>query len=343
MLEKLTLVDFLFDTVDRKRNLKNLFLSYTLGIPLNVYRCRSRQLKRQVEQIAHHYDVILIDHYESAQYLPIGYHGTVLLHAHNAMHVLWRRYADTTNSLLHKLAARMESWRVEIAEQRICTRSDAIFASPNDLEALAKLNGARHKFFPTAHAGDSKDLERPQLTWAKNKNVLLYVGTLSWEANVDGLIWFVREVFPPLSAAHPELRLKVVGKEPDLRLRQAVNGIAQISLEGYQEDLEPYYQEACISIAPVRFGAGMKVKVLSAMARGLPVVTTSVGAEGIDVKNQEHLMVADTPTQWIMSITGLLKDQIQWSQMSKKSRKKINEKYTWPVIFENLQKKIDDS
>ncbi len=135
---------------------------------------------------------------------------------------------------------------------------------------------------------------------------LLFIGTFTHEPNVDGVLWFVRAVWPLLRATHTDIRLSIVGGNPPPEILAIAHD--GIEVAGYVPDTLPYLMECWASIAPLRFGAGMKGKVGEAMAAGLPVVATSFGAEGFGLTPGEHLLVADDPKAFADAVSTLLRD-----------------------------------
>ena len=193
-IKQTTLIEFHNDCVEVERNGTNLLKSYLKRIPLNVMRSYSNKLKNTVKRIASSYDVILLDHYESFQYLPKNFKGKVVFHTHNATYLMWERYAHSGESFAIRLASKLESRRVKRYEKLVCSASDLIFASPNDIEHLVEIGSSRNKFRETFHLGDDSQLKLPQLHFEDTQEQLFYVGTLNWEANVDGLLWFLDNV-----------------------------------------------------------------------------------------------------------------------------------------------------
>ncbi len=161
---------------------------------------------------------------------------------------------------------------------------------------------------------------RPSVARARE---LLFVGGFDHPPNADGLLWFVREIWPGVKAEVPEARLTVVGSNPTtdvLGLKQ-INGIDVI---GYVQETAPYLDRAAISIAPLRYGGGMKGKVCEALASGLPVVTTSFGAQGLNAIDGEHLMIADDPEQFAECVVRLLRDEDRSEQMGRSGQSLIS-------------------
>lgn len=327
--------------VNVSRSAGALAASYLKGIPLNVHRSYDAALATQVRRLAQSHDVIFLDHYEVAAYLPRDYRGTVVYHAHNAYHQLWDRYARLPGNIAYRAAAFVEARRVRRAELHIANRADLVFAAPNDADSL--INGGVNpaRIAHTYHLGDDRQLELPPLEFSRSRQELMYVGFLGWEANVVGLLWFIENVWPSLLETHPDLRFRIVGKNPDERLTNLAAIYPGIELTGFVENLEDIYRHARVSVAPLLFGSGMKVKVLDAMARGIPTVTTPVGAEGIDYVDGTHLAVATSAEAMAQRTRQLLDDEQAWSRMSAGSRLLISQRYTWSQLFSSMHERLD--
>lgn len=136
---------------------------------------------------------------------------------------------------------------------------------------------------------------------------LLFVGGFRHIPNVDGITWFVREIFPLVRQSVPGCSLVIVGSNASPEV-QALGSVPGVEFVGYVPETDPYLDRASVSVAPLRFGAGMKGKVTGAMAAGVPVVTTSVGAQGLGAESGVHLLIADMPAQFADQVITLLRD-----------------------------------
>ena len=332
-VEKTQLNDFYHDKVEIPRNAKSLALSYVKARPLNVLRSGSDVLKRKVSEIAERFDYILLDHYESFQYLPENYSGKVILHTHNATYLMWERYAESGESLAIRSASALEAYRVKRYEREACQRADLIFASPNDIDNLVAIGAERSKFRETFHLGDDSQLNLPDMEFDDTELKLFYVGTLNWEANIDGLLWFFKNVWPKLKLRHPKLSFEIAGGKPDPRIVEAVAQLPDVELLGFVEDLEPHFISSRVFVSPLLFGSGIKVKVLNAMCRGIPIVTTPVGAEGLATEDMKHLSINNTESEMIDSIDQLLVDKAVWTTLRNESRALVKSRYTWNKVL----------
>lgn len=336
MRDQIRLKDFIYATCEIPRTPANLLKSYLKNIPLNVYRSKADEVIDRVEAVSDAYEMIMIDHYEAFQYIPHDYQGKVIFHAHNATYLMWERFAVTGANVALRWVAKLEALRVSAYETRVCRRADLVFAAPNDIEMLSVLGVPKGKFLETYHLGDDSQLDLPAIKFENTKNKILYVGTLNWEANVDGLLWFLAEVWPLVQNHDASVTLDIVGGNPDQRIVEACKTIQGVSLLGFVDDLEECFSQARVFIAPLRFGSGIKVKVLNSMCRGLPIVTTTVGVEGLEVVNFKHIAVADGIEDQARAILQLMSDKDAWEIIEKNSRELIASKYTWKKVLGDM-------
>lgn len=329
------------EDLDIPRSIKTLFLSLLRLIPLNLFRNKSTTFKKHIDSVSSDYDIILIDHYEMFQYVPDNFMGKVVLHQHNCEYLMWQRFGEIEKNIFKKVALYIQSFLIKKYEKQIGKKSDAILAAPNDIEELVKLGISKEKFYITYHLAEDDFLNYPPLEYSPKKEALLFVGTLTWEANVDGLIWFLDNCWENLLQAKPNLQLFIVGKNPDTRIVAYSKKYKNISLPGFVQDLEPYFQKSGVFICPLRFGSGIKVKVVNAMYRGIPVVTTPVGIEGLAIENNKHIVYASQPEVLTQSILNLLNEENKWSSIATNSRSFAKEHLSWEFVYLTIDNAIN--
>ncbi len=335
--EKVELVDYSSLSINVPRNIVNFMLSIIHLTPLNIFRNYNKIFLSIVKNKSKGQDVIFIDHYLMYQYVPEGFSGKVVLHQHNTEFIMWKRFAEIEPNLIRKTILYFEALRIKKYEKKICNSSNQILAAPNDIELLTSLGIDKRKFALTYHLGNEDYSNMPNLKFDSSQNAIMYVGTLSWEANIDGLEWFLNKGWSILKKQIPDLKIYIIGKNPDTRIIEAAKNKEGIIFTGFVDDLEEYFNKCKVFIAPLRFGSGMKVKVISAMSRGIPTVTTTVGAEGIDVKHMHHLAVCDDVQLFTDSIVSLIKNKEQWEILSVNSKQLIQKQYTWNNVFKNVE------
>lgn len=164
---------------------------------------------------------------------------------------------------------------------------------------------------------------------------LLFVGTLDFRPNVDALVWFVREIWPRLHAARPDLRFRIVGASPSSTVRR-LGEVAGVEVVGPVEDVRPFLAEAAVYVLPMRIGGGIRLKLLEAMAAGVPVVTTAMGAEGVPVTEQ-HVALADTPPAFADTALRLLADPGLARSQASHAHALAAARYDWAGIAAGLE------
>ena len=335
------LVELHAERVESSRSVASLVRSYQHGKTLNEYRTYSPQLAATIEACADSYDAIFVDHYDAFQYVPEGYRGTTLLHEHNAEYVIWERFASLQRNPVMRLAARLESARIRAREREICHRADQVFAAPADIARLADLGIQRSRFTPTYHLGDTALLERPTLDFDETEASLLYFGTLSWEANADGLLWFLRHCWPLVKKRYVTATFHIAGSSPSAKLERAVDAAPDVALLGFVDDLEPWFRRSRVFVCPILFGSGMKVKLLEAMYRGIPSVVTTTSIESISVRPMVDVAVADEPAHFAELVGTLLSDRTTWERLRDNSRALARARYQWGPILESTRAEIE--
>ncbi|MEI8205431.1 MAG: glycosyltransferase [Kiritimatiellales bacterium] len=170
--------------------------------------------------------------------------------------------------------------------------------------------------------------------------IVLLTGFMDDPANEDSVEWFCHHVWPQLRARHPEVKFYIVGASPSPRVCRLARKDKRIIVTGAVEDLRPYRNRARVFVSPVRLGSGMRLKVLEAMAAGLPVVSTSLGMEGIDAQTGVNCLVADTPELFTRSVEWLLTDRNLSARMSRSARELVEREYTLEEGLRRFEKII---
>lgn len=327
--KRVELAEFNSQEFEVGRSYKALINSYLSNKTLNLYRNFSKQAKNTIAEMAAKVDILFVDHYEMFQYLPKDFKGKVVLHQHNAEFVLWDRFADVEPNYLKRNFLQLESKRIKRAEKRYCQRADWVLAAPNDIDKLKTLGVDPNKFKETYHLGEDDLLNEPLVKFEETEKTLLFLGTLSWEANVDGLLHFIQHCFQMLIEKEPDVKLIIVGKDADDRLKKVAQNHNNILMTGFVESVEPFYKKSRVFVLPLRFGSGMKVKFLNALYRGIPIVSSEIGAEGIAVEHNKHALISFTTAEMVDNIIELLNNQTKWQQLQQNGRELALNKYQW--------------
>ncbi len=336
----LSIKSFLLPDGRNERSLRNLGLSFFYGKPLTIFRNYGADIINSIINSEEEFDVIFVDHYLMYQYVPDNAKSKVILHQHNAEFLMWERVARFENNIIKKIVMKLESKRIKSYEANICSKADYVLASPNDISELINVGVSKNKFVVTYHLGDDGLLVSPSLTFDEENVELVFLGTLSWEANRDGLIWFIQKVLPFILINNSNVKLNVIGKA-DKELVENFSS-RNVVFHGFVDDLEKVMGKGKVFVSPLRYGSGMKVKVITAMYRGLPIVTTSVGAEGIELVDGSNAFISDDAESFAKSVVRLISDKLTWDLFSTNSRKLAKENYSWERVFKNVEDVIND-
>jgi glycosyltransferase involved in cell wall biosynthesis len=166
---------------------------------------------------------------------------------------------------------------------------------------------------------------------------ILTLGTLHYPPNADGIRWFASEVFPLISRQIPEVTLTIVGKNPPADfLQMASENPGVITVTGYVPELKPYLEQAALMVIPVRAGSGMRVRILEALAQAMPMVTTTIGLEGIDAQHGQEVLVADNADAFAAEVIRLMDDAELQARLARNGRSLAERAYDWRVVLKKL-------
>lgn len=218
-----------------------------------------------------------------------------------------------------------------------------VLISPKDAEVIHSLSPkARVQVIPN---GVDVDYYFPSTINAKDRsNTLTFHGHMSYPPNVDAMLFFCKHILPIVVKQVPGLRLFIVGRNPSREIKNLQDN-DHVQVTGFVDDIRPFLSQASICIFPLRKGGGFRNKIAEAMAMGKPVITTTMGAEGLEAVPGKHFMIADRPREFAGSIMKLLKDQQLMDNLGDSARKFVVERYSWENVaaqFESLYRTLID-
>lgn len=169
-------------------------------------------------------------------------------------------------------------------------------------------------------------------------NQIIFIGSLTYQPNYEGIVWFLREVFPLIRQEIPDAHLTITGDHANKPLPQ-VDGVTRT---GMVDNVYSYVASSWLSVVPLRTGGGTRLKILESMALSTPVVTTTKGAEGLDVRDDQHVLVANEPDEFARAVIKLLGDPIYRKRIAKNGISLVREKYNWGIIMEKYGTLVQD-
>ncbi len=307
------------------------------NMPLSMLRYRSSALLRLVEVLTRldKFDAIVCDFLASAANVPEL--GSAVLFQHNVESMIWKRHAEHAPSPWHRAYSRGQYERMLRYEAGVCRAAKKIIAvSGADARAMHTLYGATGVC--SVPTGVDVEYFSPARAIAPEQD-LVFLGAMDWRPNIDGLNWFVGSVLPLIRRRRPDCSLAVVGRHPSAQVRRFAETDRRIHVTGTVDDVRPYLWRSAVSIVPLRIGGGTRLKIYEAMAAKIPVVSTSVGAEGLDVHDGENIAIADSPADFAEKCLALLGDSGARRHRSEAAWETVSACYSWQVVsrkFEQL-------
>jgi polysaccharide biosynthesis protein PslH len=274
------------------------------------------------------YGAVQAEGIEMARYLEIVPPGQRIYDAHNAEFLFQRRLAESAAPVHQRLYSRLQWRRLEGFERRLVRGSRMTLAvSHHDANQLLALAGCDADVRVVPNAIDTAAYpftpERPDAPAN-----LLFVGKLDFRPNAVAVHWFIERVLRALNGP----RLFAVGADPPDWLIEAGQHDDRIAVTGYVADDRPYLARSTALILPMQTGGGSRLKALIALASGLPIVSTRVGMEGLDAEPDRHFLLAESPTEWIVSLRRLLSDSTLRQCLARNGRQLVEQRYDWSAV-----------
>ncbi len=253
--------------------------------------------------------------------IPVG------LRLHNIEWLIWQRYADVLPAMSpKKWYISRQAKLLRKAEATLFKDADVCFAI-TEQDKIRALEISPEANVVVASAGVDSAIWKPRTDIAKNPNELILATTYNWVHNVDAVRWFINSVLAKLRETNPDIILTLTGKNPPKWLNRYTND--GVNLLGYVPDVKPHLNQAAVYVAPLFVGGGIRIKILEAMAMSLPVVASSVSAEGINAGEKEGLFIADDARTFISHVQRLLGEEQLRRTAGEGARNFIINEFTW--------------
>ena len=304
-------------------------------LPLTVDRYYNRQLLRTVTDLLarDHFDAVVCDFAGSGVNMPT-LRGTVLFQ-HNVETTIWERHAAHGRTPVHRRFYGLQASRMRRYEERICRESAHVIAvSPLDAQRMRDMFSI--DTVSDVATGVDVDYFRSHGR-AEPTTDFVFVGSMDWLPNVDGILWFAAEILPLLRKHKPDCTVAVVGRKPDPKLLALAATDPRITVTGTVPDVRPYLWNSRISILPLRVGGGTRMKVYEAMAAGVPVVSTLVGMEGLACEPDRDILVGDSPEAFAAQCIALMNHQDRAAAIAASALRLVEEECSWEAVSKQFE------
>jgi glycosyltransferase involved in cell wall biosynthesis len=305
-------------------------------IPYNMEKYISTEYLEKLQRLVEIFqpDVIHCDHLHTAWYAAQirRYRPDILLvlREHNVESTIIGRLADRESNPLKRAVFRSQADKLYKFESEMLKTFDLIFPiTTQDSDRIRKMTPAAKLL--VIPAGTEMAPSLPPLSHNGGKRRILHIAAMDWKPNQDGLTWFVREVMPKLRAANADVVLDVIGKNAPAKLQQEIAS-NDVVVHGFVQDLRNAISQATVAIVPLHVGGGMRVKILDYFGQGVPVVSTSIGAEGISDGSDGLLLVANSASGFADAILKLVADAPLRASIREAAYAKCRSEYGWDSI-----------
>lgn len=319
-----------------------LLLNLASPQPYTMEKYQHPEILQTVSELIsrENFDVVMLAQLHAAWYrkglLP-KHRVPVALYQHNVEAQIMNRFAAQQKNLLVRAYARLQERKLKRYEAQCVRDVDVcITISKDDQTSLASLvpEANLHTVSPGV------DLE-PIWHPIETAPILISVASMEWLPNVDGIHWFCREVFPRILEAQPDTLFYIVGKNPPDDIRQLAND--NIKVTGWLEDVDSLIKLARAFVVPLRIGGGMRIKILNAFSKGIPVISTSIGCEGLPVTAGQHLLIGDTPEEFADATLKLLNDPLAGQVLGIEALNLVRDHFSWAEQVRRLEAILSDT
>jgi glycosyltransferase involved in cell wall biosynthesis len=360
----LTVVSFIFDETDYE--IESQLAQYCdrafmvkLGTPLEPYQAnKQRQLYnfktwnmwRVLQQLSQvNFDLVSFEFIVSTIYHNLFSKCFMVLNEHNIESKLLSRCAAADqNNLIPTLAAELDAVKAfldsEIESkflsqyenqtwQQFSLRTVVSDADKQELDSRCSKG-------KTLVVKNGVDVQNIQPIANPKSHKVLFMGTMSYYPNIDGVLYFIAEILPLIWQQNPLITFCIAGREPPKIIQDLAINNSQIEVFADPENMSKIAAECKLSVVPLRSGSGTRIKILHSMAMGLPVISTSVGCEGLTMTDQKHLLIQDIPIKFAQAVVELIKNQQLWQQLRTNGRQLVETQYDWSVIYANYEQEL---
>jgi len=306
------------------------------SMPVTVRRCRSADMRLQIERLIRQerFDRVICDFLSPAPNIPDL--GSCVLFQHNVEAVIWKRRAEHAPDPLRRLYLKLQAKHMIRYEGRVCRSVEKVIAvSETDAAIMREWYGVkRAETVPTGVDAEYFKSRSP----VASATDLVFVGSLDWAPNIDGIDWFQREVLPLILQRKPDCSIAIVGRKPPHAIQELGARYPGIQVTGTVPDVRPWLWQSKLSIVPLRVGGGTRLKIFESMAAGVPVISTAIGAEGLGARDGDTIRIADAPQDFAAACIAMLEDAAERERLRDRALQMVTERYSWEVVASAFEK-----
>lgn len=314
-----------------------LALNLISPLPYAIKKYESKAMRAVIEERlrSETFDVLVCDFLAPAVNVPDDLPCPSVLFQHNVEAMIWKRHYEVQANRAKK-AYLYGQWRKMLRfESKMCGRFDTVVAvSAEDREQMRQQYSVSTVFdVPT---GVDTKFFRPSGKEKIEPHNVVFTGSMDWLPNEDAIRYFTEQIMPLVKQSVPDLTLTVVGRNPFPGLIELSKREPSIIVTGRVEDVRPYMERAAVYVVPLRIGGGTRLKIYEAMAMEKPIVSTTIGAEGLPLTNGVELILADTVESFAKSIVKVLADETLARRLGQQAATSVRDRFGWPKVAKSF-------
>ena len=304
-------------------------------MPLPVSRYQSTAMAKEIRRLrtVERFDAIVCDFL-----FPSGNFDSLencVLFEHNLETTIWERHAETATNPVMRAYFAMQARRMFAYEREVCRKVARVIAvSPVDAEKMRRRFDISHVTdVPTGvdveHFSPPDAIER--------SSDLVFIGSMDWMPNIDGICYFAEEIFPRILARRPGCTLAIVGRRPGPKVLRLAERNPNIRVTGTVPDIRPHLWGSAVSIVPLRIGSGTRLKIYESMATKVALVSTTIGAEGLEIHPPEDIRIADEPEEFARQCLELLEDDGARQRVAEAGWRLVSSRFSWEQVTRRME------
>jgi polysaccharide biosynthesis protein PslH len=328
---------------DSPRFLLQAASSLLSSLPLSVSRFTAPEMSRRIAELRRDekFDRVVCDFLAPAANFPSL--RNVILFEHNVETMIWRRRVEQARTPWERAYLRLEARRMFEFEKRCCREASAVIAVSESDAQLFRQMFELEKPVADVPTGVDLDYFAPTAPPPPRRFDLAFLGSMDWMPNVDGIEFFVQEALPLIRRAKPDCTLAIVGRQPPRQIKALAERDSNITVTGTVPDVRPYLWSSAVSIVPLRVGGGTRLKIYEAVAARIPVVSTTIGAEGLPLRDPEHIRRADTAEAFADCCVDLLDHEEKRRRMAESAWDVVASRFSWERVTQAFESILENA
>ena len=314
-----------------------LALNLASSLPYAIRKYKSDAMTRAIAEATSqdHFDVVICDFLAPSVNLPRNLQTPVVLFQHNVEAEIWRRHYEVQQHPAKRLYLYRQWRKMQRFERDACHRVDSVIAvSEADARMMERDYGVAKVYdIPT---GVDVDFFKPANTAHARPNSLVFTGSMDWLPNEDAMRYFIDDILPLVKQRIPGVHLTIVGRNPYPSLLELAQRDPALTVTGRVDDVRRYIDDAVAFIVPIRIGGGTRLKIYEAMAMEKPVISTTIGAEGLPVHDGAELLIADDPETFANAVVKVLTGSAFATQLGNSAAQLVRQNFGWPGVAANF-------